>query len=98
MKLLKALHRPDGIPSLMPDGVPSHMPDRVRRAMAPDPDALISCVWEYGLPSGKTGTCGAPATWELVYKTSMRQPFGASGNVMLHTYRCDRHHTQEETA
>ncbi len=51
----------------------------------------IPCVWEYTLPSGKTGTCGATATWELIYKTSMRQPFGAPGNVMLHTYRCDLH-------
>jgi len=56
----------------------------------------IPCVWEYKLPSGKTGTCGATATWELIYKTSMRQPFGAAGNIMLHTYRCDLHHTPDE--
>ncbi len=89
MKLLKTLHRPDGMPS--------NMPDRVRRTMTPDPDAPILCVWEYTLPSGKTGTCGAPAFYELIYKTGMRQPFGAPGNIMLHTYRCDLHHVTENT-
>ena len=68
-----------------------HRPDGMAGVVADK----IACVWEYKLPSGKTGTCGATATWELVYKTDMRQPFGTAGNVMLHTYRCDRHHIEK---
>ncbi len=66
-----------------PDGMPGGVTDK------------IGCVWEYKLPSGKTGRCNATATWELIYKTGMRQPFGAPGNVMLHSYRCDLHHEKE---
>ena len=75
-----------------PDGIPSSLPDRLRRTMTPEPDTLIPCVWEYKLPSGKRGTCGVSAVWELVYDTDMIQPFGAPGNVTLTTYRCDNHH------
>ncbi len=75
MKLLRIIHRPDGMEGVVTDKIP--------------------CVWGYTLPSGKTGRCDATATWELVYKTDMRQPFGAAGNVMLHSYRCDLHHTEE---
>lgn len=55
----------------------------------------IPCVWEYKLPSGKTGTCGVTATWELVYQTGMVQPWN-SGFIPLHTYRCDHHHTEDQ--
>lgn len=71
MKLLRTIHRPDGM------------------------ESIKVCRHEFKLPSGKTGTCEAPAFWELVYKTGMRQPFGAPGNIMMHTYRCDLHHTEQ---
>ncbi len=89
MKLLKTLHRPDGIKSKA-YGL------GVKGYENKDPD-IILCVSEYKLPSGKTGTCGAPAVWELIYKTGMRQPFGAPGNIMLHSYRCDLHQTELTT-
>ena len=85
MSLIETIHRPDGMPSTSPDPI--------RRTMTPDPDAFIPCVWEYKLPSGKTGTCGAKATWELVYGTSIPQPF-STGNINFHTYQCDRHHKE----
>ena len=59
--------------------------------------AIQVCRHEFKLPSGKTGNCEAPAFYELIYKTTMRQPFGAPGNIMLHTYRCDLHHVTENT-
>ena len=88
MSLIETIHRPDGMPSTSPD--------YVRRTMTPDPDAFIPCMWEYTLPSGKAGTCGAMATWELVYDTTIPQPFGATGNIHIHDYRCTRHHQEEQ--
>ncbi len=95
MKLVNTIHRPDGMA-----GVVKPTAITVGRIVTDpvgvtDKPPKISCVWEYKLPSGKTGRCDAIATWELIYKTSMRQPFGAPGNVMLHSYRCDLHHTEE---
>ena len=87
MKLVNAIHRPDGIES-------KGYGLGVKGYENKDPN-IITCVWEYKLPSGKTGTCGAPATWELVYQTGMAQPF-SSGFIPLHTYRCDLHHTEDQ--
>jgi len=80
VKLLRDDHRPDGIDSPMPS-----------YARSEDWQRVVPCVWEYTLPSGKVGTCGTPATWELEYQTGTPQPF-TTGNITWTTYRCDLHH------